>query len=137
MSSRPATLGQLKESGWKSKSVKEEIRRNAVRRISSSEPLFASVIGFEQTVMRQARESGDQRRQEVTQESNDERNFQLDMLPPDLAGQVRELQQYDFASSEAREQFEQLMIVGRGVQLGMEHSAPLAGKSSCLVSPVQ
>jgi uncharacterized protein with von Willebrand factor type A (vWA) domain len=60
-------------------------------------------------LMRAARESGDQRRQEVTQESNDERNFQLDMLPPDLAGQVRELQQYDFASTEAREQFEQLM----------------------------
>jgi uncharacterized protein with von Willebrand factor type A (vWA) domain len=60
-------------------------------------------------LMRQARESGDQRRQEVTQEANEERNFQLDMLPPDLAGQVRELQQYDFASSEAREQFEQLM----------------------------
>ena len=31
MSSRPATLGQLKESGWKSVSVKEEIRRNAAR----------------------------------------------------------------------------------------------------------
>ncbi len=53
MSSRPATLGQLKESGWKSVSVKEEIRRNAVRRISSGEPLFSSVLGFEQTVMPQ------------------------------------------------------------------------------------
>ncbi len=60
-------------------------------------------------LMQAARESGDQRRQQVTEESNAERNFQLDMLPPDLAGQVRELQQYDFASSEAREQFEQLM----------------------------
>jgi hypothetical protein len=52
-------------------------------------------------LMRAARESGDQRRQDVTQESNEERNFQLDMLPPDLAGQVRELQQYDFAPTEA------------------------------------
>jgi uncharacterized protein with von Willebrand factor type A (vWA) domain len=60
-------------------------------------------------LMQAARESGDQRRQQVTEESNAERNFQLDMLPPDLAGQVRELQQYDFASTEAREQFEQLM----------------------------
>ena len=31
------------------------------------------------------------------------------MLPPDLAGQVRELQQYEFTSTEAREKFEQLM----------------------------
>ena len=31
------------------------------------------------------------------------------MLPPDLAGQVQELQQYEFTSSEAREQFEELM----------------------------
>ena len=31
------------------------------------------------------------------------------MLPPDLAGQVRELQQYEFTSTEAREKFEELM----------------------------
>ena len=29
MSFRPATLGQLRESGWESVPVKEEIRRNA------------------------------------------------------------------------------------------------------------
>ena len=34
---------------------------------------------------------------------------QLDMLPPDLAGQVRELQDYEFTSSEARERFDELM----------------------------
>src|SRR5512144_3113304 len=53
MSSRPATLGQLKESGWRSASVKEEIRRNAVSRIASGEPLFTRVLGYEQTVMPQ------------------------------------------------------------------------------------
>ena len=31
------------------------------------------------------------------------------MLPPDLAGRVRELQQYEFTSTEARQQFEELM----------------------------
>ena len=31
------------------------------------------------------------------------------MLPPDLAGQVRELSEYEFTSTEAREKFEQLM----------------------------
>jgi uncharacterized protein with von Willebrand factor type A (vWA) domain len=58
---------------------------------------------------REARESGDARRQEITDEVVQERNLQLDMLPPDLAGQVKELQEYEFTSSEAREKFEQLV----------------------------
>jgi uncharacterized protein with von Willebrand factor type A (vWA) domain len=58
---------------------------------------------------REARESGDERRQEVTQQAVEERQFRLDMLPPDLAGQVKDLQEYDFTSSEAREKFEELL----------------------------
>src|SRR3954467_9098509 len=58
---------------------------------------------------REAQESGDQRRQEVTQDAVTERQTQLDMLPPDLAGMVKDLQEYDFTSSDARERFEQLM----------------------------
>jgi uncharacterized protein with von Willebrand factor type A (vWA) domain len=57
----------------------------------------------------EASESGDTRQQELTQQSMAERNFQLDMLPPDLAGQVRELQQYDFVSQEAQQRFEELI----------------------------
>ena len=34
---------------------------------------------------------------------------ELDFLAPDLAGKVRDLQNYEFVSSEARAQFEQLM----------------------------
>ena len=60
-------------------------------------------------LQREARESGDQRRQEITDEVANERRMQLDLLPPDLAGMVRELQQYEFTSSEAREQFDELM----------------------------
>jgi len=56
-----------------------------------------------------ARDSGDQRRQEVTDQVATERRMQLDLLPNDLAGQVRSLQQYEFVSSEAREHFEELM----------------------------
>src|SRR5581483_4788732 len=56
----------------------------------------------------EARDSGDQRRQEITEQVVQDKNLQLDMLPPDLAGQVRELQQYEFTSTEAREKFEQL-----------------------------
>ena len=35
---------------------------------------------------REAGESGDQRRQEITEEVTQERRMQLDLLPPDLAG---------------------------------------------------
>jgi len=38
-----------------------------------------------------------------------ERNFRLDMMPNDLAGMVREMQSYDFESSEAQQRFEELM----------------------------
>jgi uncharacterized protein with von Willebrand factor type A (vWA) domain len=58
---------------------------------------------------REARESGDERRREITEQVADEKSMELDLLPPDLAGQVRSLQQYEFTSSEARERFEELM----------------------------
>src|SRR3546814_10524416 len=54
----------------------------------------------------EARQSGDQRRQEITDQVVAERNLQLDMLSPDLAGLVKDLQQYEFTSSEARERFD-------------------------------
>jgi len=53
MTSRPATLGQLRDSGWESVPVKEEVRRNAVARIRAGEPLFAGVLGYEDTVLPQ------------------------------------------------------------------------------------
>ena len=53
MTSRPATLGQLRDSGWQSVPVKEEVRRNAVARIRAGEPLFAGVLGYEETVLPQ------------------------------------------------------------------------------------
>src|SRR5579875_3715366 len=50
MSSRPATLGQLKERGWESVPVKEEVRRNAITRIAAGLPLVEGVPGYEETV---------------------------------------------------------------------------------------
>ena len=57
----------------------------------------------------EARQSGDERRQQITDEVAAERRMQLDLLPPDLAGQVRELQEYEWTSSEARERFDELL----------------------------
>ncbi|MGQ0433047.1 MAG: magnesium chelatase [Microthrixaceae bacterium] len=49
----PATVGQLRDSGWSSVSVKEELRRNAIARIQAGEPLFPVVVGYEDTVLPQ------------------------------------------------------------------------------------
>jgi uncharacterized protein with von Willebrand factor type A (vWA) domain len=56
-----------------------------------------------------ARESGDQRRADITDEVASEKRMALDLMPPDLAGQVQSLQEYEWTSSEAREEFDQLM----------------------------
>ena len=53
MSARPATIGELRASGWASRPVKEEVRANAVARIAAGEPLFEGVLGYEQTVLPQ------------------------------------------------------------------------------------
>jgi uncharacterized protein with von Willebrand factor type A (vWA) domain len=57
----------------------------------------------------EARASGDERRREVTDDVVAERRIALDLLPDDLAGRVRALQQYEFVSTEARERFEELV----------------------------
>ena len=48
-----ATLGQLTSSGWKSRSVKDEIRENTVRTIRSGTPLVSGIMGYDDTVMPQ------------------------------------------------------------------------------------
>src|SRR5438309_6394539 len=53
MSLRAATLGQLRDSGWASTPVKEEVRRNAIRRIAAGQPLVEGVLGYEDTVLPQ------------------------------------------------------------------------------------
>jgi magnesium chelatase subunit I len=49
--SRPATIGQLRASGHRDRTVKEELRENLLERLRSGEPLFPSIIGFEQSVV--------------------------------------------------------------------------------------
>ena len=44
MSDRPMTLGQLRESGWVSRTVKDEIRENAIAKIRAGEPLFEGCL---------------------------------------------------------------------------------------------
>ena len=51
--SRPATVGDLRASGWESRPVKEEIRANAVSALAEGRPLVDGVIGYEDTVLPQ------------------------------------------------------------------------------------
>lgn len=53
MTDRPTTLGALRASGWASRSVKDEVRDNAVERIRNGEPLFPGVLGYGDTVLPQ------------------------------------------------------------------------------------
>jgi uncharacterized protein with von Willebrand factor type A (vWA) domain len=57
----------------------------------------------------EATASGDRRRQEIVEDVAEQRREQLDQLPPDLAGRVQALQDYEFMDDAARQRFEELM----------------------------
>ena len=48
---RPATLAELRESGWASKSVKREIYDNFMQSLSQGDELFPGVVGYDNTVI--------------------------------------------------------------------------------------
>ena len=48
---RPTTLGALRESGYRPRSVKEEMRANLIARLASEEPLFAGIVGYDDSVI--------------------------------------------------------------------------------------
>lgn len=49
----PATLGQLKETGYRPVSVKDELRRNVIAKLRAGEELFPGIIGYRDTVIPQ------------------------------------------------------------------------------------
>ena len=65
-------------------------------------------LGIEQA-LRDANNSDDPRRRDNAEAAAMDQNFRLDTLPDDLAGKVRELQSYDFASKDAQQRFDNLM----------------------------
>jgi magnesium chelatase subunit I len=50
---RPGTVGELRESGYRPRSVKEELRHNLIQKLERGEQLFAGIVGYEETVMPQ------------------------------------------------------------------------------------
>jgi magnesium chelatase subunit I len=50
---RPRTLGELRASGYRPRTVKEEMRTNLVQKLRDGETLFPGVLGYEDTVVPQ------------------------------------------------------------------------------------
>ncbi len=53
MSHHPVTRGALRESGYRSRTVKTEIRENLLDRLRSGETAFPGIVGFDDTVLPQ------------------------------------------------------------------------------------
>ncbi len=50
---RPVTLGALRESGYESRSVKDEVRTNLLCGLQKNEPLFPGIVGYDDSVIPQ------------------------------------------------------------------------------------
>src|ERR1051325_9978808 len=50
---RPRTLGELKASGYHSTSIKDEMRKNLIRKLKAGEALFDGIVGYDETVVPQ------------------------------------------------------------------------------------
>ncbi|HLY29776.1 MAG TPA: sigma 54-interacting transcriptional regulator [Ktedonobacterales bacterium] len=50
---KPATIGQLRESGFRTLPIKEEMRQNLIRKMRAGEEIFPGIIGYEETVIPQ------------------------------------------------------------------------------------
>src|SRR5688500_18066933 len=49
--SKIKTLGELRSSGYKSRSIKDEIRDNLIGRLQNNQTSFDGIIGYEETVI--------------------------------------------------------------------------------------
>jgi magnesium chelatase subunit I len=50
---RPRTLGELKAAGYRTRSVKQELRENLIEKLRSGERLFPGIIGYDDSVVPQ------------------------------------------------------------------------------------
>ncbi|MHC4067346.1 MAG: magnesium chelatase, partial [Planctomycetota bacterium] len=50
---RPATAGELRESGYRSRSVKQEMRENLIAKLRAGDTVFEGIVGYDETVFPQ------------------------------------------------------------------------------------
>src|SRR5436305_13823985 len=53
ITTRPRTISELRESGYRVLTVKEEMRKNLIQKIRRGEELFPGIIGYDDTVIPQ------------------------------------------------------------------------------------
>ena len=49
--SRPATLAELRSTGWRPRTVKEELRSNLIARLAADDEVLPTILGYEETVL--------------------------------------------------------------------------------------
>ncbi len=47
----PGTIGELRDSGWQPRTVKEELRANLVGRLATGRAAFPGIVGYDETVL--------------------------------------------------------------------------------------
>src|SRR5262249_43221344 len=50
---KPLTVAELRQNGYTSRSVKQEMRDNLIARLKSGQPLFSGIVGYEESVVPQ------------------------------------------------------------------------------------
>ena len=50
---KPATVGQLKETAYSPRSVKDELRQNLIRKLKEGRELFPGIVGYRDSVIPQ------------------------------------------------------------------------------------
>src|SRR6059036_3335293 len=53
MTDRPKTIGALRETGYRSRTVKEELRSNLITALAEKRALFQGIVGYDATVIPQ------------------------------------------------------------------------------------
>ena len=53
MPSKPTNIKELKASGYKDLTVKQELEKNLITRLKTGKPLFPNIHGFDETVLHQ------------------------------------------------------------------------------------
>src|SRR5437773_11953483 len=53
MTDRPKTIGALRETGYQSRTVKEELRSNLITALAEKRALFQGIVGYDATVLPQ------------------------------------------------------------------------------------
>src|SRR6476661_7765214 len=47
----PTTIAELRTSGWRSRSVKDELRANLLARLTAGSPVLPGIVGFDDSVV--------------------------------------------------------------------------------------